>query len=254
MFTLLADAVLGARLTRVLEPTTRNLRGHALVCGLGTIGYRIVEELRAQGLSVVAAEVRADGRFVEAARRIGARVVIADARDPAMLTALNISQARCLIVATSDDAANLEISVHARTLAPQLRIVVRLFDARLAARLERAFGRYVSRSLSTLAAPAFAAAAIGREVLLTIPVGPRVLLVARAPIEPGSPADGSTVGDEGDAVTEARILALESPGGRIWGPSAATPMAAGDSLLFVATRAGGAAQLLRTEATGAAGG
>ncbi|MBA2255467.1 MAG: NAD-binding protein [Chloroflexi bacterium] len=249
MFTLLADAVLGARLARVLEPNVRRLSGHVVVCGLGTIGYRIVEELLAQGLTVVAAEVRADGRFVEAARRLGARVVITDARDSETLRTLNIAEARCLIVATSDDAANLEISLHARTVAPKLRIVVRLFDAQLAGRLERAFGRYVSRSLSTLAAPAFAAAAVGREVLLTIPVGPRVLVVARGPIEAGSPADGSTVGDEEEAVAEAEILALETPRGRSWRPDAATPMVAGDSLVFVGTRAGMAAQLFRTEAT-----
>ena len=180
--------------------------------------------------------------------------IAADARTIESLGALNVQRARALIVATSNDLANLETAVHARTLAPELRIVVRLFDPHLAARFEQAFGSYVSRSTSTLAAPAFAAAAIGREVLLTIPVGPRVMIVARAPVEAGSPADGSTVDDEEDAVDELEILALETATERLWRPPASTTMAAGDALIVVGTRAGVAAQLVRTEAVvGAAG-
>jgi Trk K+ transport system NAD-binding subunit len=251
LFTLMADAVLTARLSHVLEANPRRMRGHVVVCGLGTIGYRIVELLRELDHEVVVAELRADARFVEPARRLGARVIIADVRTIEALEALNVEEARCLIVATSSDLANLETAVHARTLAPKLRIVVRLFDPQLAARMEKAFGSYVSRSTSTLAAPAFAAAAVGRQILLSIPVGPRVLVVARLPVEAGSPADGSTVGAE-EAEVEARVLALERGSGRTWEPAGAMTMAAGDRLLVVATRRGIAEAVRRTQPMAAA--
>ena len=62
---------------------------------------------------------------------------------------------------TDDDAANLTTAFHARALRSDLRIVLRLFDPDLAARLDRALGDYRSRSVSSLAAPSFAAAAVG---------------------------------------------------------------------------------------------
>lgn len=250
LFTLLADAVLSARLARVLESSPRRLKGHVVVCGLGTIGYRIVDILRSQGFQVVVAELRADGRFVARARRLGALVITVDSRTDEALEAMNVTDARCLIVATNSDLANLETAVHARALAPDLRIVVRLFDPQRAARLEHAFGGYVSRSVSTLAAPAFAAAAVGRQVLVSIPVGPRVLVVARLPVGAGSSADGSTILDE-EASTESRVLAVETGGTRLWRPTPATPIAAGDRLLVVATRQGVAQATHRTDSPGA---
>ena len=46
-----------------------------------------------------------------------------------------------------------------KELNPDIRVVQRLFDPDLAARVERAFGIHISRSPSALAAPAFAAGA-----------------------------------------------------------------------------------------------
>src|SRR3712207_8666240 len=54
----------------------------------------------------------------------------------------------------------------------------RLFDGDFADRVERAFRIDVSRSVSYLAAPAFAAAMLQRDVIGAIPVNRRVLLIA----------------------------------------------------------------------------
>ena len=161
--------------------------------GFGSLGYRVAMALRDRGITVVAADASPDPRFAEAARERGIALVTTDARSTDMLRTLRVDRARALLAATDDDAANLATALRARTMRPDLRIAVRLFDPDLAARLESAFGGFESRSIYALAAPAFAAAAVGRQVLATIPVGTaRVLIVARVPIEEGSPADGST--------------------------------------------------------------
>ena len=82
------------------------------------------------------------------------------------------------MVVTDDDAANLAAALAARTLAPDIRVVLRLFDHDLAARVETAFAIHVSRSVSSLAAPAFAAALSERRALATIAVGAQALTVA----------------------------------------------------------------------------
>ena len=143
-----------------------------------------------------------------------------------MLRSLRIEHARALLAATDDDAANLATALRARAMRPDLRIAVRLFDPDLAARLETAFGGFESRSIHALAAPAFAAAAVGRQVLATIPVGTdRTLIVARVPIEEDAPADGSTVSvEEGQASSVelggCRVLAIVDGDTVRWKPAA----------------------------------
>jgi Trk K+ transport system NAD-binding subunit len=251
---LIADVVLSARLRDVLGPRPDDARDHVVVVGLGTIGFRIARALAEAGVSVVAAEQRADGRFVEDARELGIPVVIGDAAQPALLRALGVERARAIAVATDSDAANLATALHARSLRDDLRIVVRLFDPELAQQLERALGAYHTRSVSTLAAPAFAAAAIDREVIATIPVGHRrVVVIARVPVAAGSPADGSTVGAEIAAAAAvpqggARVLAVGRGDDLDWRPAGGRPLAAGDELILVAPRRSLAVALDRASA------
>jgi Trk K+ transport system NAD-binding subunit len=254
---LIADVVLSARMRDVLGPRASDARDHVIVVGLGTIGFRIARALVDAGVSVVAAEQRADGRFVEDARELGIPVVIGDAGQPGLLRALGVERARAIAVATDSDAANLATALHARGLRDDLRIVVRLFDPELAQQLERALGAYQARSVSTLAAPAFAAAAIDREVIATIPVGHRrVVVIARVPVAAGSPADGSTIGAEAAAAAAvpkggARILAVGRGDDLEWRPAADRPVVAGDELILVAPRRSLAIALGRGTAPGA---
>ncbi len=248
---LIADVVLSARMRDLLGPRAADVHDHVIVVGLGTIGFRIARTLQGRGIPVVAAEQHADSRFVEAARELGIPVVIGDASQPGLLRALGVERARALAVVTDSDAANLATALHARGRREDLRIVVRLFDPELAAQLERALGAYHSRSVSTLAAPAFAAAAIDREVAATIPVGHRrVVVVARVPIAPGSAADGSTVGAEATAAARvpqggARILGVLAGEDVTWRPATERRVAAGEELIVVASRRSLAVALAR---------
>jgi voltage-gated potassium channel len=58
----------------------RAIRDHVVVCGLGNIGYRVVEQLVGMGVPVVAAEQHEANRFLPVVRRLGVPVLIADVR------------------------------------------------------------------------------------------------------------------------------------------------------------------------------
>ena len=130
---------------------------------------------------------------------------------------------------------NLETALNVQSLAPQVRVVLRLFDPDLAARVERAFGIQISRSPSALAAPAFAAAAAGEHVLATIAVGAEVLAVARLRIEPGCRAAGRTVA-ELEAAARSRVLLLDDGGEPRWRPDGRTPLDGGAEVVAVVPR------------------
>lgn len=126
-----------------------------------------------------------------------------------------------------------EAALGARTLAPAIRVVLRLFDHDLAARVESAFGIHVSRSVSSLAAPAFAAALSDRRALATIAVGAQALTVA----EFGAPVGRTITELEQAADGEARVLAL----GNRWAPNADARTERGDTLVAVGSPTGLAA-------------
>jgi Trk K+ transport system NAD-binding subunit len=248
MFALLTDAIVGARLARAQDPVPRRLSDHVVVCGLGNIGYRVVEQLAPLDLNVVAVELDGSNRFLGAMRRLGVPAMIGDIRLPETLQALHVADARSLVVVTSSDVVNLETALNARALRPDLRVVLRLYDADLAERVERVFGFHSSRSPSALAAPAFAAAAVGEHVIASIPAGRRVLLVARLHVGAGSRAAGRGVADF-EAGTERRVLSLTVGGQRHWCPPGDTLLPAGEELTVVVTRQGLAEALAQVEAS-----
>jgi hypothetical protein len=71
---------------------------------------------------------------------------------------------------TNDDLANLQCGLTAREHNPDLRVVLRIFDPRLAERLDRSVELDLTRSVSGLAAPAFTAALLGRPLAEPLPL------------------------------------------------------------------------------------
>jgi Trk K+ transport system NAD-binding subunit len=171
-------------------------------------------------------------------------VVIGDAYSERTLRRAGLDSAIALVCATSSDIVNLETTLQARALrGDDLRIVLRLFDEELAQRVSKTLDNVVSRSVSYLAAPAFAAAMLEHQVLRTIAVGRHVLLIAEIRVEPGAEIAGRPLSDlERDG--QARVLTLQEHGGppgppRVnWTPDRGHRLAAGDRVIVLATRAG----------------
>jgi voltage-gated potassium channel len=170
-------------------------RGHVIVCGVGTVGLRIVEELVGMGVDVFCVERDPNGPYVQRARELGAAVTIGDARAENLLRELNVADARAVIVATDDDLANLEIALDVREIRRDVPIVMRLFDQRLAQKVKSSLGIEVSVSTSRLAAPLFAAAALDPCIVGTHRVGEVVLVVLQLVVAKASRLRARRVGD-----------------------------------------------------------
>ncbi len=141
------------------------MQGHYIVCGLGIVGYRVVELLHRLGEKVRVVTLSGHDDRIQATRAAGVEVEIADARDPNVLRRLGILEARALVVTTSKDVVNVEIALDAQRLRADLPIVMRLFDQNLARQLESAFQIRRALGMATVAAPRIAAAATGSEVV-----------------------------------------------------------------------------------------
>ena len=232
-------AVVGARLTGSLRATDRPVSDHVIVAGLGNVGTRIVGQLHDLGVDVVCVDKNEDAAGVRLARRLGLRVVIGETHREETLRAAGIGTSQALVSVTSNDIVNLETGLHARALAADLRLVLRLADEDLAERVQNTVGNTVSRSVSYLAAPAFAAAMLEHQVLRTIPVGRHVLLIADVQVDPASELVGLPLEDV-HRTGELRVIALRRKGadGVDWSPRRGYPISPQDRLYVLATRAG----------------
>jgi len=243
-------AIVGARLASSTPSTRPPLGGHVIVAGLGTVGTRVLGQLHDLGIDVVAVDKDPEAAGLPLARRLGVHVVIGETHREETLRAAGIKTSRALVSVTDSDIANLETALNARQLAVEPRIVVRLYDDDLAARVQAAIDNTVSRSTSYLAAPEFAAAVLDHQVLRTIALGRHVLLMAEVDADADADLDGQRV----DAVHRPgllRVIALRSAGSAAvdWSPAPDYVIRSGDRPVVLATRAGLSGLLRRAAAS-----
>jgi Trk K+ transport system NAD-binding subunit len=180
---LLTQYLIRAKLGGALEAGRIPDGGHVVVCGLGNVGFRCVEELVRLGRPVVAVEKVADNPFAATVRRMGVPVVVGDASVPEVLRQVRAESARAVIAATSSELANLEIGLLVREVHPNQRVVVRLADADFAAAVREAADIRHALSVPALAAPAFVAALLGDRVSGLLTVAGKTLAVADVSVE-----------------------------------------------------------------------
>ncbi|MEV0806967.1 NAD-binding protein [Micromonospora sp. NPDC050200] len=240
------DGIVNARLALHDGRIQPDRTGHVVVVGLGNIGTRVMAQLRDFGVEVVAIDRTAEARGASLARRLGVPLIVGDAAREETLRSASVETCQALVVVSTDDGANLRAALNARALNAELRVVLRLFDGDFAERIQQAFDIGISRSVSYLAAPAFAAALLDRAVIATIPVDRHALLVVEVPVVAGAPLDGrplAAVARPG----EVRLLAHTRAGQRTdWSADPRMVINAGDRLTVVARRAGLSALLRET--------
>jgi Trk K+ transport system NAD-binding subunit len=201
---------------------------HIVLIGLGHLGYRVAQRLYEMGESVVAVELNPGTHTTVAARDMGIPVIQADARHPGALEGANIKDARTIILASQNDAMNLQIALKARTLNPDIQVVIRIFDEDFAHSLQKQFG-FTALSATEMAAPVFAAAAAGADVTNPISIEGQQLSLARLTIPVASNLANKTVGYVEDNY-HLNIILLRHDHQSEMHPTDTRPLHAGDTL------------------------
>jgi voltage-gated potassium channel Kch len=121
----LVERLVGRRLTGLVGRRAVPRSDHVVVVGLGQVGLRLAMLLRRCGIPVVAVDDREDGENVGHARERGLPVVIGRGADPSLLRRLALDRAIALAAVTNDDLQNIAVTLAARAIAPDLRLVLR---------------------------------------------------------------------------------------------------------------------------------
>ncbi|TAE56754.1 MAG: potassium channel protein [Nostocales cyanobacterium] len=194
-YAMLTDFVLGTRLKQFWDAARIPQRNHYIVCGLSGIGIRIIQQLNASGHEVVVIETDHNNRFVNSARGMKIPVILADASFRATLKVSNINTAAAVLVVTHNDAINLEIALKAKSLAPKIPIIVNYDDPDFAGMAQQVFDFEAVLSPAELAAPAFAAAALGGRIIGNGIIGDNLWVAFATLITPNHPFCGQWVKD-----------------------------------------------------------
>ena len=192
-YALLNDFVLGTRLKQFWDAARVPQQQHYIVCGLGSIGVQIVNQLSANGYEVVVIEQDVNNRFLNTVRACGIPVIHGDASLPATLKSAYIEQALALLTVTSNDTTNLEIALNAKGISPKVPAIVRYEDPHLAKMAQQVFEFEAVLSPAELASPAFAAAALGEKILGNGMTADSLWVALATLITPGHPFCGRSV-------------------------------------------------------------
>jgi Trk K+ transport system NAD-binding subunit len=213
-FALLTQLILSGRIERsVWRRRIATMRGHVIVVGLGSIGFRVLLSLLAVSERVVVLERDGSNRYLRRARELGVAVVIGDATDPETLAEVNLRRAAAVAVLTSDDLVNIETGLAVRDQLgaswPQVPVVLRVFDHELRDTVETGFGFRHVRSTDALAAPWFVGAALGLTVLGTFYVDHTPFMVGQLTVPLGGGLDGLAMGE---LSARTRVVAIRRAG------------------------------------------
>ena len=201
---------------------------HIVLIGLGHLGFRVAQRLHEMGESIVVVEIKLSTHTTDAAREMGIPIIQADARQAGALESANIKEAKTIILASQEDAMNLQIALKARTLNPNIQVVIRIFDEDFAQALREQFG-FTALSATEMAAPVFAAAASGADVTNPISIEGQQLSLARMTIPASSSLADKTVGYVEDNY-HLNIILLRHDHQSEMHPTDTRPLHAGDTL------------------------
>lgn len=155
IFSLTVDRIVKRRAQLALGRRRYPDAGHVILCGLGRLGACVADGLLHRGERVIIIERDEDASTADQFRHRGAHVYIGDARLPRVLHDVGVTRAKALYSVIDADYVNLEIGLNARSLAPGLRVVLRIFDKVMSRELSEQLDIHLTFSMTAIADAAF---------------------------------------------------------------------------------------------------
>jgi len=237
---LIAGEIKGFLTRRKMEQQIRQLDNHFIVCGYGRMGTEVAREFRRQSQPLVVIEQ--DRAAADRAVQAGHLTLHGDAQNDEVLRTAGVQRARGLVAVLDTDAANLMVTLSARTLSEKLFIVSRVNS-------EASESKLIAAGANRVLFPH----GLGGRRIAQMALRPNVveflevvmhdeeleLWLEELPVGIESPLDGRAIGSANiRGATGANIVALRQRTGKLTvAPLPETVVQAGDILIALGTRA-----------------
>ncbi|MCP4378968.1 MAG: potassium channel protein [bacterium] len=106
---------------RQLQRKIASLSGHVILCGYGRLGGRVTDELVSAGKKVVI--IDSSDAQTQAAESVGLLYVLGNAETDDVLKAAGVERADVIVTTLPTDAENVFVTLSAREINPNLRII-----------------------------------------------------------------------------------------------------------------------------------
>lgn len=208
-----------------------------IVCGLGKVGFRVVNQLHSLNPRPRIVVVRLGNDRPEFVRQIGQLEgvvdVIGDARNTEVLCRAGLDEAYSVAALTSDDLQNVQIALAARRYRPDVHVVLRTFSDVLAERLVEIFGIHTTYSTSALAAPTMAASALVGNISQAFSIDGQVVAIDEIDLTDGHPFINRRIDDVRERGS-ALVLNVQRDGETWFLPDLDLCLASGDHITLLA--------------------
>lgn len=194
----------------------KRLHGHYIVCGFGRVGNQVVQELAESGVHLVVIDHDPDVLEYQGDERI--ITITGDAAADSHLIQAGIERAAGLCSCLPNDAANVFVTLTARTLNPDLTIIARANTAQNERKLRIAGADHVINPY-TISGHRMARQLIHPNVVEFMDVvmrrGEVEIRIEEIRISEGSSIEGQSIADAHIRHrTGTNVLAVRRPGGR----------------------------------------
>lgn len=189
LYAFLTARVLSARLEFRRRPARIPRSRHIVVIGMGPLGRRVARLLADLNQPIVAvSDVELDYSVLP-----GIPVIRGEPREN--LAKANCATAASVMALTDDDVSNLELALMSAQINENCRLVVRTDDAEFGRSVMSLASNTHAMSVYALSAEAFAAAALGENVLNLLRIGHETILTTEFTVESGDTLEGHLLGD-----------------------------------------------------------
>ena len=138
---------------------------HVIVCGLHTLGLRIVEVLRSSDVPVLVVDDDPDPKLLPILDRWAVPYIPHIPRLPDVLRSAGIQTARAVVSVEADDLQNLETALVVRSLRPDIRIILQMANTAVGSALADLVSSGAALDVAGLAAPSLVQACLGGVAL-----------------------------------------------------------------------------------------
>ncbi len=167
---------------------------HVVLVGMGHLGFRVARKLYEMDQDVVVVDLETKTDLYHHARELGIPVIQDDASREVILESAGIRKARAIILCTQNDNLNLQIAVKARSLNPDIKVIIRIFDDEFAQLLQKQFG-FIALSATGMAAPVFAATAADMDITPPISISGKPNSLASLTVHANARFVGKTINE-----------------------------------------------------------
>jgi Trk K+ transport system NAD-binding subunit len=204
---------------------------HVVVVGLGRVGRQATVMLLELEHTVAAIETGA----VEPHSMPQLAIVTGSGSDGEALAAANIAGARAVLAVTHDEWVNLEVALQVRRVNTDCHVVVRTQDTRFSQNIADVVPNMRPLCVPVIAATAFAAAAVGGNVLDLFQLGERTVFVIEHAVQAGDGLDGRFLAEAAEGYAVVPVwYAADGHAPRFWSPTDhAVRLKPGDRLVLL---------------------